>query len=131
MNSILESPLSTYFLYHFPPPTSCTFILLPVILVPTSRTSVLAFMMSQLDGININWEPYRAEILSRYVDQNQTLESTMAYMRQKYGLCATYNPYQFHRLGKALIFQQSKAVQNRIFCASSGPTPFWYLFCED
>ena len=49
-------------------------------------------MMSQDEDTAINWEPYEAEILSRYVDQNHTLEDTMAHMRSTYELKATCAP---------------------------------------
>jgi hypothetical protein len=50
--------------------------------------------MSQDVEPTIRWECYEAEILSRYVGQNYTLEDTMAYMRKTYGLNATYiSPY--------------------------------------
>jgi hypothetical protein len=48
--------------------------------------------MSQDEDTTINWEPHEAEILSRYVGQNHTLENTMAYMSRTYGLKATYAP---------------------------------------
>ena len=48
--------------------------------------------MSEDADTAINWEPYDAEILSRYVGQNHTLEDTMAHMRSTYGLKATCAP---------------------------------------
>ncbi|KAF8851274.1 ankyrin [Acephala macrosclerotiorum] len=44
--------------------------------------------MAQDVDTAINWEHYEAEILSQYVDQNHTLEATMAHMRSTYGLNA-------------------------------------------
>jgi hypothetical protein len=46
--------------------------------------------MSEGDDTTVNWKPYEAEIISLYVDQNQTLEATMTHMRDKYGFRATY-----------------------------------------
>jgi hypothetical protein len=57
----------------------------------TRSPGVLAtpLMMSQDVEPAINWEPHKAEILSHFVEQNHTLEETMAHMRNAHGLNAT------------------------------------------
>jgi hypothetical protein len=46
--------------------------------------------MSKATDTTVTWETYEAEILDLYVHQNQTLGATMAHMKNKYGLIATY-----------------------------------------
>lgn len=60
--------------------------------------------MSNADDTTVNWDLYEAEILSLYVDQNQTLDATMAHMRDKRGLHATY-VWQCHALWKRALIQ--------------------------
>lgn len=44
--------------------------------------------MQPNDDLSIGWEPYEDEIVSRYVNQNRTLEDTMMYMKDSYGFTA-------------------------------------------
>jgi Clr5 domain len=67
--------------------------------------------MSKADEQTVNWEPYEAEILSLYVDQNQTLEATMAHMKDKYGLRPTYSVALLVRVEAST---NSTAVQSNI-----------------
>lgn len=59
--------------------------------------------MSKTDDTSVNWEPYEAEIISLYVDQDHTLKATMTHMREKYGLRATYAWHHFAVWKLALI----------------------------
>ncbi len=46
--------------------------------------------MSRDNPSLIDWEPFEAEIKARYLDQNQTLEATLKYMKETHGLRSTY-----------------------------------------
>lgn len=51
--------------------------------------------MPRASETTIHWEPYEAEILSRYVGQNNTLDETMAHMESTHGLNARYEPLDY------------------------------------
>ncbi len=46
--------------------------------------------MATESSSGLNWEPYEAEILRYYVDQNHTLKETQDHMRTSFGLNARY-----------------------------------------
>jgi hypothetical protein len=46
--------------------------------------------MSQYALLSSEWEPYKAEIRSLYLEQNCKLKDVMEHMELKYGLRRTY-----------------------------------------
>ena len=52
--------------------------------------------MAPKRAYGVDWEPYREEIISLYVKQNQTAEATVKYLEERHGLRVTYVLWNIH-----------------------------------
>ncbi|KEZ43254.1 Uncharacterized protein SAPIO_CDS4950 [Scedosporium apiospermum] len=51
--------------------------------------------MAPKRAYGVDWEPYREEIISRYVKQNQTAEATVKYLEERHGLRVTLRQFKY------------------------------------